>query len=702
MEAAECGAASLAMILAHYGRFIALEELRTACGVSRDGSRATTILAAARRYGLIAAGYKREPHELEPLGFPLIVHWHFNHFLVVEAVTKKRALLNDPASGPRCVSRAEFDDGFTGVALAFAPGPQFERAGRARRWSGLLAKRLAGAAPGIAFVAGAGLLLVAPGLVVPTFSRIFVDDVLVNGLAGWLPALVTGMIVTAAVLGLLTWLQQKYLLRLETRIALATSAQFFWHLLHLPVRFYTQRYAGEIGSRVALNDRIAHLLSGDLATTVIGVALVVFYAALMIQYDLLLAALGIAGAVVDLTVLRWVSKRRIGLSRQLLRDQGRLIGTAMGGLQSIETLKAMGAESDFFVRWSGQQARVMDAQQRLRVQTELLTVLPPLVLSVTTALVLTIGGFRVMDGRMTVGAIVAFQALLLAFIAPVGRLFDVGSALQEVRGHLDRVEDVLNVNTDAIHSAADGGKVESAKLRGYLELRNVVFGYNPLEAPLIDGFSLTVQPGSRVALVGGSGSGKTTLAKLVAGLYVPASGEVLFDNLPLPQLTRAALNSSFAIVDQDIYLFEGTVKENLSMWDPTVPDAELTRAAGDACIHEELISRSGGYLSLVEEGGRNFSGGQRQRLEIARALVKNPSILILDEATSALDPVTEKQIDDNLRRRGCTCLLIAHRLSAIRDCDEIVVLERGRVVQRGTHEQLRAAAGVYSDLISAE
>jgi NHLM bacteriocin system ABC transporter peptidase/ATP-binding protein len=702
MEAAECGAASLAMVLAYHGRFVSLDELRTACGISRDGSKASTLLAAARAHGMIATGYKREPHELEALGLPLIVHWQFNHFVVLEGLTVKRALLNDPASGPRRITRAEFDEGFTGVALAFKPGPEFRKAGSARRWSVLLARRVAGAGPGITLAAASGLLLVAPGLVVPTFSRIFVDDVLVNGLTQWLQPLAAAMIATAVILGLLTWLQRKYLLRLETRIALSSSAQFFWHLLHLPIGFYSQRYAGEIGSRVALNDRVAQLLSGELATTLLGVALVIFYGALMTQYDAILAAIGIAGAVIDLAVLQWVAKRRTDLSRQLLRDQGRVTGTAMGGLQSIETLKAMGAESDFFARWSGQQARLMEAQQQLRVHTELLSALPPLVLSLTVALLLTIGAFRVMDGRMTVGSIVAFQALLLAFIAPVGRLFDFGGALQEVQGHLDRLEDVMNVKTDASRAAPAGAPLEPVRLRGHVEIRNIVFSYSPLEAPLIDAFSLTLRPGSRVALVGGSGSGKTTVAKLVAGLFAPASGEVLFDERPRAHLRADTLTSSFAVVDQEIFLFEGTVKENLSLWDPTVPDAHIVRAAADACIHDEIAARPGGYASAVQEGGRNFSGGQRQRLEIARALVNNPTILVLDEATSALDPVTEKQIDDNLRRRGCTCLLVAHRLSTIRDCDEIVVLERGRVVQRGTHHELSASPGVYRNLISAE
>jgi NHLM bacteriocin system ABC transporter peptidase/ATP-binding protein len=705
MEAVECGAASLAMVLAHHGRTVPLEELRLACGVSRDGSKASNIVKAARRYGLAARGLKKEPEALRALPVPMILHWNFNHFVVLEGFRKGRAHVNDPATGPRSVSGEELDQAFTGVALVFERGDTFVRGGAAPSLVQALRTRLAGSHLALLFVVLAGLGLVLPGLVVPTFSRVFVDDVLVAGLHAWVRPLLLAMAAAALLFGALTWVQQWYLLRLETKLALATSARFFWHVLHLPIGFFNQRFAGEIGSRVGINDRVAQLLAGDLATSVLNLVAVAFYAAVMVQYDLVLTLLGVTAAGLNLAALRHVSRRRVDLSRRMLQDRGKLMGTAMGGLQTIETLKATGSESDFFARWSGYQAKVLNAQQELALHTQLLAAVPPFLLSVSTVLLLGIGGMRVMDGHLSMGMLIAFQALMLAFLAPVNRLVELGSTVQEVRGDMSRLDDVLGAERDPRLAEdrdgdADGGG--EARLAGRLELRGVSFGYSPLDPPLVDGLDLDLRPGSRVALVGGSGCGKSTIARLVCGLYEPWTGQLLFDGRPRGEVPRRTMDASLAFVDQDIFLFEGTVRDNLTLWDPTIPEAQLVAAARDACIHEEVTARAGGYAGAVEEAGRNFSGGQRQRLEIARALVGNPAVLVLDEATSALDPATEQAIDDNLRRRGCTCLIVAHRLSTIRDCDEIIVLERGRIVQRGTHDEMIAAGGPYARLMEAE
>lgn len=703
MEAVECGAAALAMVLAYFGRFVPLEELRVACGVSRDGSKASNLLKGARGYGLVARGYRREPSALADLPLPMVIHWNFNHFVVLEGFRTGQVFVNDPGEGPRVVTEREFDEAFTGVALTFEPGRDFARGGVRRRLMAALRPRLAGAYPALAYVVGAGLLLVVPGLVVPTFSRLFVDDVLVRQAWDLAKPLFLAMGATIAVTGALTWLQHRYLLRLETRFAVATSSQFLWHVLHLPMQFFTQRFAGDIGSRVAINDRIAHLLSGELAASSISMCMAVFYAVFMWQYDRLLSVVAISTAALNVIALKYFSAKRVHLNQQLLHDQGRMLGTAMAGLQSMETLKAMGGESDFFARWSGYQAKAVGTEQRLKVQTEILAAVPRFLMPVSTALILGLGGLRVMDGAVSMGMLVAFQALVLGFIAPVNRMVDLGSTLQEVQGDIARLDDVLSAPSDA-PSASDGGHEPpgaTPKLSGYLELRNVTFGYSPLEPPLIENFNLSLRPGSRVALVGGSGCGKTTIARLVCGLYEPWSGDVLFDGNPRQDVSRRLMTTSFSVVDQEVFLFEGSVCENLTLWDATIEESDMVRAATDACMHDEISARPGHYHSAVEEGGRNFSGGQRQRLEIARALVTNPVVLVLDEATSALDPTTEALIDDNLRRRGCTCLIVAHRLSTIRDCDEIVVLERGRVVQRGTHDEMNAVSGPYSQLIAA-
>ncbi|HEV3072834.1 MAG TPA: NHLP family bacteriocin export ABC transporter peptidase/permease/ATPase subunit [Thermoanaerobaculia bacterium] len=704
MEAVECGAAALAIVLAHHGRWVPLEVLRTACGVSRDGSKASNMVKAARTFGLVAKGYKKEPADLRGMAPPMIVHWNFNHFLVLEGFRQGRVHLNDPASGPRTVSEDELDQSFTGVVLTFQPGPDFRPGGEAPRLLAALGRRLAGARSALVFALATGLALAVPGLVAPAFSKVFVDRLLLEGQHEWLGPLLAAMAAAALVLGTVTWLQRVYLLRLETKLALGASSRFLWHVLRLPAEFFSQRYAGDVSSRIGINDRVAGLLSRDLATNALAAATIVFFGMLMFAYDPVLTLIGIAVVSLNIAALRFVARRRTDGNRRLLQDQGKMMGTAIGGLQTIETLKATGGEPDLFGRWSGYQAKVVNARQDLERYTQVLDAVPPLLTALNAALILGVGGLRVMSGALSLGGLVAFQVLMASFVAPIAQLVNLGGKLQTVAGDMNRLDDVMRYPTaqPGPGSGPEPPPGEPVKLPGRLLLRGVSFGYSRLEPPLLDDIDLALEPGARVALVGGSGSGKSTLAKLVTGLYQPWAGAILFDGRPREAIPHAVLLNSLASVDQSIFLFEGTVYDNLTLWDATVPLPEVVAAAKDACIHEDVAARPGGYESAVAEGGANWSGGQRQRLEIARALVGRPTLLVLDEATSALDPETERFIDANLRRRGCTCLIIAHRLSTIRDADEIVVLERGRVVQRGTHDQLKAVAGTYAQLISAD
>ncbi|MEM7582103.1 MAG: NHLP family bacteriocin export ABC transporter peptidase/permease/ATPase subunit [Acidobacteriota bacterium] len=714
MEAVECGAAALAMILASYKLRVPLEELRVACGVSRDGSKAGNMVKAARAYGMIAKGFRRTPDSLKPMPMPVIIHWNFNHFVVLEGFKGDYAHLNDPAQGPTRVSLEELDTAFTGVALTFEPGPEFKPGGRKRSLWGALAPRLSGSRAALLYVVLAGFGLLIPTMVTPTFTQVFVDDFLVRGLESWLRPLLVLMGATAIVQLALTWLRLRYLLRFETKLSLSTSSQFFWHVLRLPVEFYNQRFAGEIGARVGINDKVAALLSGQLATTLLDFLVIFFYALLMIQYDVLLTVVTVTIAILNLAALRLVSRVRVDLNQRVLKDEGNLGAVAVGGLQTIETLKATGTESDFFSRLSGNLAKVINSGQKLAVATNVLATVPPLLMAINAAVLLGFGGLRVMDGHLSMGMLMAYQALMFIFISPVNRMVNLGSTLQEVEGDLTRLDDVLEAELDQTLVTAQEAEARSlehagassiaaeAKLDGYLELRSVSFGYGRLDPPLIEDFNLRLTPGSRVALVGGSGSGKSTISKLVAGLYGIWDGEILFDGRTRQEIPRAVLNSSVAFVDQDIFLFAGTVRDNLTLWDNSIPERDVLQAARDAAIYDEVASRPKGFASLVEERGANFSGGQRQRLEIARALVGNPAMLVLDEATSALDPTTEKIIDDNLRQRGITCLIVAHRLSTIRDCDEIIVLDHGKVVERGTHEEMMANGKMYSQLISGE
>lgn len=705
MEAVECGAASLAMVLAYWGRYASLEELRVACGVSRDGSKASNLLKAARNYGLEAKGFRKEPAALKSLPLPAIIHWNFNHFLVLEGFNKGKVYLNDPSIGPRVISEEEFDQSYTGIALSFQPGPEFKKVGQKPKLIIAFKNRLKNSEAAITYVFLAGFALVIPGLVIPVFAKIFVDEILLAGKSNWLMPLLLGMGLTALLRGVLSWLQEYYLLRLETKIALTTSGQFFWHVLRLPVEFFNQRFSGDISSRMQSNDRVAKLLSGEIAITAVNFLMIIFYFALMVSYNFFLAMVGLVVAVVNIAYLKYVSEKRIDQNRKLLQDRGKFVGTSMSGLQSIETLKATGSESDFFAKWSGYQAKTLNAEQELGVSTQYLSAIPTFLTSLTNALVLVLGSLIIMNGNMTIGALVAFQSLMTSFMDPVTKLVSLGGKLQEMEGDMYRLDDVMRYPVDEQVKDSlptdDVGINAHEKLTGYVKLSNISFGYSRLEPPLVEGFNIDIKPGSRVALVGGSGSGKSTLAKIIAGLYKPWTGEIQFDSRPRDSISRAMINNSLAVVDQDVSIFQGTVRDNIILWDQTVSEFAVIRAAKDACIHDDITARVGGYEHPVDEGGSNFSGGQRQRIEIARALVGNPSILIMDEATSALDPLTEKIVDENIRRRGCTCIIVAHRLSTIRDCDEIIVLEKGKIVQRGNHQQLMNQGGHYASLINA-
>lgn len=702
MEAVECGAAALGSVLGYHGRVVALEELRVRCGVSRDGVTAKNIIRAARDYGLEARGYKRELEELDETPLPAILFWNFNHFLVLEGFVGDEVFLNDPATGPRRVSWQELDEGYTGVVLTFEPGPEFERSGAEPSLIATLLERTRGSESAFLYAVLAGLALVVPGLLVPAFARVFVDQILVGRLDSWIKPLLLGMAATALVRGMLTWLREHYLLRLETKLAVVGAGRFFWHVLRLPAEFFGQRYAGEVGGRVGLNDSVAAMLTGRLATTAIDVLMIVFYGGIMLLYDWSLTLVSVAVVALNLLLLRLISESRVDGNRRVLQEVGKMQGALMSGLANIETLKATSRESDFFSTLAGHEAKVQVAAQGLALKTQAMLIGPALLNTLASAAVLALGGYRVMQGDMTMGMLVAFQSLTASFTAPISSLMGLGAELQNLQGDVNRLDDVLRYPTDpaANAEASEEDLTDADKLSGRLELRGITFGYSRLADPLLVDFSLELQPGARVALVGPSGCGKSTIAKLVTGLYEPWSGEILYDGRPAREIPRPVLNASLAFVDQDLALFSGTLRDNVTLWDGTIPDPDVVQACKDALIHDAVTARPGGYDAVMEEGGANFSGGQRQRLDIARARAVNPRIVVLDEATSALDTLSEQKVDESIRRRGCTCLIVAHRLSAIRDADEIIVLERGRVVQRGTHDQLAAdPKGLYASLI---
>ncbi|MDJ0516391.1 MAG: NHLP family bacteriocin export ABC transporter peptidase/permease/ATPase subunit [Trichodesmium sp. MO_231.B1] len=736
-EATECGAASLGIILKYYGREVPLMELRGKCGVSRDGTNAGQIVRTAREYGLTARGGKSTVEFLENTDLPVIIFWKFNHFLVVEGFDKKFAYLNDPALGRRKVSKEEFAKSYSGIVLQMEPGEEFVKGGKKRNFIAYLAVRLQNSKTALAFTFIAGFFLSLIRLIIPAFSLVFVDQVLVEGFQDWLRPLLLGMAVTTILQFTIARMQYIFLRKLIIKLSITMNSQFMWHLLRLPMKFYAQRFAGDISSRAALNDQTVQLLS-RVANTLIDAIMLVFYAVLMSFYNGVLAGITIVFGLINVAALYWLQQFRIEATLNLSEKKGKLSGYLLGGLGAIETLKAGGLESYVFARILGIYSQVMNEEQRLNIQTKVLTVLPTFLSSLSSGIILVLGGLKVMAGEMSIGMLVAFQTVASGFLNPLGELINFGSSLQELEANLERLDDVLDHPldedieiTEAVENSVfeEGNRMEKpildsptlplphsptpllsysllptpySLLKGKVEFINITFGYNPLKPPLIENFNLLIKPGSRVALVGKSGSGKSTIANLVCGLYQPQLGEVLFDDVSRQEIPRSVLTKSVAMVAQDIFLFEGTIRENLTLWNPTISNSALIQACKDANIHEFIITLTGGYDANLLEGGVNLSGGQRQRLEIARALVNNPRILILDEATSSLDAETERIIDRNLRRRGCACIVVAHRLSTIRDCDEILVLKEGKVLERGTHQQLWNEGIYYRELLEVE
>ncbi|MBV9489146.1 MAG: NHLP family bacteriocin export ABC transporter peptidase/permease/ATPase subunit [Verrucomicrobia bacterium] len=702
MEAVECGAAALGIISRYHNLWIPLEQLRQDCGVTRDGSKASDILKAARRLGFEAKGLRCEVEHLINLEPPAILFWNFNHFVVYEGLSQGLVHLNDPAIGPRRVTLQELEDSFTGVVLMLTPAAGFKPGGQKPSLVASLRRRSAGFGAGLRYVLFAGLLLTLPNVVNPVFARIFIDEFLIGDESWIIRPLLACMGASVLLMLFLLALQRHFLLRLQMKLALTTSAKFLKHIICLPIEFFSQRYAGEIGSRVMINDKVAKVLSDKLATSVLDSLSLVFFALVMIKYDAWLTLICASLASINLVATQSIRRSRIDASYNFLQAKGKLMGATMNGIQIMETLKATGGEMEFFERWGGYQARTIRAEQSMELFGQCLSAVPPFTKALISTAILGFGGFRVIDGQMTVGLLVAFQLLMDGFTKPISTLVTFGTSLQETEADITRLDDVLRYKRDAaVDTAGEYAPRFNGMLRlsGQVEVRDLTFGFNRLGPPLLEGLSFEIRPGQRIALVGTSGSGKSTVAKLVAGLLKPWSGTILFDGFPHNQIPPPLLHNSIGMVDQDIFMFQGTIRANVTMWDSTVPDVDLIQACKDAEIADVLTARQGGFMGSVDEGGSNFSGGQRQRLEIVRALVTNPTFLILDEATSAIDVNTERQITRHLRRRGCACLIVAHRLSTIRECDEIIVLDSGKVVERGTHESMKHAGGPYARLI---
>ena len=699
MEATECGAASLSMIFAYFGKFLPLEQMRIETGVSRDGCNAGNMMRAAKRFGLQCRGFRKEPEALREIETPCIIHWNFNHFVVFEGFKKGYAYLNDPAVGRRKLTLEELDEGFTGVVLTFQLTDDFQKEKKKNTTISMVRSRLKGQYGVLFKLFYVGLLLVFPGLVLPILSQVFVDDILVGGYTDWITKILVFMGCLAALKAGLHYYRDLVLQKLRSKMTLTSGMDFLTHMLRLPMNFFDQRYAGDLVDRMRNNTEVSTFLAGDLAETVLNILIAVFYLVILILYSPVMTLIGLLNVAVCVGVV--VASRRF-ISDASIKQQmsgGKLYGAVCAGLSITDTLKASGAENEYVSRVLGYQVKNANLiQEQTRFQ-KIISAIPGAAGNITDVLHMLVGGILVMNGGLSMGMLTAFCSLFDSFIEPVNALVSFAQKIQTLKASIGRVEDVQKYPRDVRYEKDDQPNRAHRKLSGEIELQDISFGYSSLKPPLVEHFSFRLGSGETIAFVGPSGCGKSTVSKVISGLYQPWGGQILMDGQPMDQIPRECLNASIATVSQNIVLFTGSIRDNLTMWNKAILEEDMIAAARDACIHDFIISCPGGYDYHLTENAANLSGGQRQRLEIARALATKPSILIMDEATSALDPIVEKQVMDNIKRRGCTCVIVAHRLSAIRDCNQIVVMRNGKILQRGTHNSLMAEDGFYHQFI---
>ncbi len=699
MEATECGAASLSMVFAYFGKYMPLEQMRIETGVSRDGCNAGNIMRCAKKYGFECHGYRKELDDLKKLQPPCIIHWNFNHFVVFEGFKGKYAYINDPAMGRRKLTIEELDDCFTGIVLTFKPTSAFKK----EKKKGTLLKFIKGRLKGqydilfkLIFI---GLLLVFPGLVLPVLSQVFMDDVLVGGNTDWFTKLMLFMAGTIFLQVALTIYRDTILVKLQKKMVLLSARDFLSNMFRLPISFFDQRYVGDLSGRVANNAKVSDFLAGELAETVLNIFVAAFYLILLLIYSPILTLIALVSVAINLVVMKFTSDMIANASLKLQQDSGKLAGAVCAGISITSTLKASGAETEYVSRILGYNAKTVELEQKLSKSQSIINAIPDTVKMLADVFLLLVGGTLVINGDMTIGMLTAFTTLFGSFSEPIDKLVGFAKNIQTTKADINRVEDILKYSVDEKFDETVQKRKMTTKLEGAVEMKDIAFGYSRLKPPIVSELNFKINCGSSVAFVGSSGCGKSTISKVVSGLYIPWQGELYFDGISSKEIPNEVLNASVSTVSQNITLFSGSVRDNLTMWNSKISEADMIAAAKDACIHDIISQKPGGYDYMLSEGASNLSGGQRQRLEIARALVTNPTVLIMDEATSALDPVVEKQIVDNIKRRGCTCVIVAHRLSAIRDCDEIIVLDKGKIAQRGTHEELAGVEGHYKQFI---
>ena len=700
MEAAECGAASLCMILGYYGRYVDLSDMRRECHVSRDGSRLSYVMAAAKKYGL-EADARRKDADLEGITLPAIVFWRFCHFLVVEKITDKKVYLSDPAKGKVILTKEEFAADYSGVVLQLTKTETFEKGGVPFSSNKILINLLKGKKSVFVYLGILILLLNLVGLVIPGLTSLFIDFYLpilkYTSLTSFF-AVFALLLVVQAVLG---YLRMRVILRFERKQSAMINGDMIRKLLELPMQFFQTRSHTTMVSRLSTIDKLSEFLAGSIVPVVMGLVFTVIYFLLLMYYSVqigILVAVIIAILVVLLLLLVSISKNLV-LSQT--NEMAGFYSNTVQNFKLFDTIKASALEEQAIDNSIKTFIEYENASQRSNKILALIQAIPMAVPLLIQTITVVMGCVLVVEQKMTVGAVLACQSISMSIFAPIADLIAQYSAFQSMDSDIRGLQDIASEESDPIANRIN--EKEEGCMTGKIELKDVSFGYNPVLPPVVKNINLHIEPGKSLALVGGSGSGKTTILRLLEGLYIPSCGEILFDDIPIMKTSREAMAKSIAIISQKAALFAGTVRENITLFDNSISSREIEQAAKDACIYEDIESKGNGFNEYIDVNACKFSGGQVQRIMIARALVRNPKILIMDEATSALDPIVEEEIMKNIRNRKITTIIVAHRLSTIRDCDEIAVLKNGTIVERGSHDELMAPGHeVYRSLVLAE